>query len=466
MTNLILATDSYKFTHHKMYPQGTEYVYSYFESRIGAAYNKTVFFGLQYYLKKYLEGCVVTQEHIDEAEALVSAHIGPNVFNREMWQRIVDVHKGHLPLQICAVEEGSVVDVNNVLMTVVNNDPRCAALTNAFETLLTQIWYPCTVATRSASLREVLQNKFDKSSDNPEALNFTVHDFGFRGVSSMESAGLGGAAHLINFMGTSTVAGMLLARDYYDAKLNSLAFSVPASEHSVMCSSGRSGEKETVERILNEYPTGIVSIVADTYNIEDFLEKLICQEFKEKILQRQGKVVIRPDSPRWEGDTPDVQVLWILDVLWNAFGGTINSKGYKVLHPNIGVLYGDGLSVEQIQDIFDLALEAGYSAENIVVGQGGGLLQKLNRDTQRFAFKASAIRVNGIWRKVSKNPMDSSKKSKEGFLELVKGVNGYKTISHDRTVLTPFNQLRTVFLNGHILRESTFDEIRKRSREC
>lgn len=462
MTNLILTTDSYKFTHHKMYPKDTSYVYSYFEARKGATYDKTVFYGLQYYLRKYLEGCVVTRDHIAEAESLVKTHIGPGVFNRKMWEHIVDHYDGRLPLRIRAVPEGSIIDADNVLMTVNNTDPLCAPLTNHFETLLTQIWYPCTVASRSLALREMLFGHFHKTSDSGQAINFTVHDFGFRGVSSLESAGLGGSAHLLSFLGTDTVAGMLFARDWYNAPIESIAFSVPASEHSVMCSSGREGEKETVERILNQYPTGIVSIVADTYNIESFVEDFICKELKSKILNREGKVVIRPDSPRWKGDEPDAQVLWILDTLWKNFGGNINSKGYRVLNSKVGVLYGDGLSVEQISDIFALICEAGYSAENVVVGQGGGLLQKLNRDTQRCAFKASMICVNGEWRKISKNPLDSSKRSKEGFLRLERTADGYKTISSDSAEVSNNDVLKTVFLNGDVLRDYCFDQIRGR----
>ena len=208
LNNLLLKTDSYKMTHWKQYPMGTEAVYSYFEARPGARFDNTVFFGLQYIIKTHLEGVVVTMEDIDEAEAFALQHFGTtDHFNREGWEYIVNEHGGMLPIRIKAVPEGSIIPVDNVMMTVENTDANCWWLTNYIETLLTHVWYGSTVATLSWTTKNVIREYLEATADTLDSLPFMLHDFGFRGVSSVESAAVGGAAHLINFMGTDTIAG-------------------------------------------------------------------------------------------------------------------------------------------------------------------------------------------------------------------------------------------------------------------
>src|SRR5688572_2985682 len=309
LNNLICKTDSYKMTHHKQYPMGTETVYSYFEARKGAAFDKTTFFGLQYLIKKYLEGVVVTMEDIDEAEALAFAHFGTTEhFNRVGWEYIVKEHGGKLPLRIKAVPEGLVVPVNNVMMTVENTDPNCWWLTNYVETLLTHVWYPSTVATLSRVTKEGIAAYLDETGASHDGIGFMLHDFGYRGTSSDESAAIGGAGHLVNFMGTDTVAAMCLAVDYYNAPLENLAFSVPATEHSVMTSLGKAGEYQLLDQLLKDHPAGILSVVSDSYDIYKMVNE-VCKR-KDTIMKREGVFVVRPDSITNEHKTPEELTLW------------------------------------------------------------------------------------------------------------------------------------------------------------
>lgn len=458
--NIILATDSYKLGHYQQYPKDTEAVYSYFESRPGAKFDYTVFFGLQSILRRYLEGQVVTQQGITEAATLAGIHFGNNfIFNYEGWQHILDDHGGCLPLRIKAVPEGTCVPTGNVLMTVENTCPKCYWLTNAVESLLTHVWYPSTVATLSRTTKEAMWHYVSEEARG--GLDFMLHDFGYRGASSHETAALGGAAHLVNFLGTDTLPGMQLAINEYGADRNTLAFSVPATEHSVMTSLGEEGEFQIVEQLLDRYPEGIVSCVADSYDIYRFVN-IIGKNYAERILARDGKFVVRPDSITKTHETPEELMVWIVDTLYEWFGGTENSEGLKVLDPHIGVLWGDGIDPEGIEKILAALWAAGYAGENAVFGMGGGLLQKVNRDTQRFAFKSSAQKRSGEWHDVFKNPLDSSKASKKGRLSLWQNIytGEYETIPYDPA---RDNSLVTVFENGYLLNEQTFDKIRERA---
>tara|TARA_R110000772_G_scaffold249530_2_gene363846 strand:+ start:29865 stop:31277 length:1413 start_codon:yes stop_codon:yes gene_type:complete len=465
--NLVWLLDSYKHTHEKQYPDGTEKVYSYFESRHGAEYNKTVFFGLQYILKKWLT-LRVTKEMIDEAEPILKAHFftNPGSFNRTKWDYIVEEHEGRFPIEIKAVPEGTKVDIANVMMTVVNTDDHnCHWVTNALETVLTQIWYPSVVATRSNSIVEKIKEAFKRTSDNGFLAEYYLHDFAQRGVTCMDQAGIGGAAHLINSYGTDTLMSIPFAANYYGADPLKIAFSVDATEHSVMSALGEEGEIQHIRDIIKKFPKGILSVVSDTYDITR-LVKIYCTSgkdgLKDEILGRDGKFVVRPDSPRFEGDTPEKQVLWIIQMLWENFSGEINSKGFKVLNSKIGVIYGDSLTEKQI-DTCLMSLESfGFSAEGCVYGQGGGLLQKVNRDTQRSAFKCSAQFRDGKWIDICKNPLDKSKASKKGLMKLVNGVDGHETVGLDDP--RP-DLLETVYLNGVITKEYTFDQVKENARK-
>lgn len=431
MNNLILMTDSYKLTHWRQYPPNTTNVYSYFESR-GGKFKETVFFGLQYYLKRYLKGAVIQPQHIAEAEAFVAKHLGSAaLFNKEGWQYIADKHRGHLPVSICAVPEGKPVPVLTPLMTIENTDPKCFWLTNYLETLLVQVWYATTVATQSREMKRTILEFLEKTGD-PAGIGFKLHDFGFRGVSSVESAGTGGCAHLVNFMGTDTIEGAVFARDYYDCEM--AGFSIPASEHSTITAWGKENEVKAFENMLTQYPTGLVACVSDSYDIFHACSQYWGKDLKDKVVNREGTLVVRPDS----GD-PEKVVVKVLDTLGEAFGYTTNAKGYKVLDPHVRVIQGDGIDYESCHGILDNMAKYGWSADNIAFGMGGALLQRLDRDTQKFAFKCSSIVVDGKTTDVWKKPVTSDwKVSKPGR----------------------FNVGPEVFRNGNITKAYTFDEVR------
>ena len=344
--NIITATDSYKLTHWNQYPEGTEIVYSYFEARSGATYNKTVFFGLQYLLKKYLHGRIVTLDKIEEAEKLTKIHLGSsNFFNRKMWRHILETYEGRLPIQIKAVQEGTPVDINNVLMTVENTDPLCFPLTNHLETLLSHVWSASTTATLSYEIYLLLKHYLEITGCNLNTIKFMLHDFGFRGTSSSESAGFQGAGHLLNFMGTDTLAAIELIRDYYNASYDNLAYSVPATEHSIMTSYGPDGEYRLLKELIQKYPKGILSLVIDSYDYRRFINTH-ARNLKSEILSRGGKTVFRPDS----GD-PNSVTIDVLELLDSVFGSSTNDKGYKELNPAVGVLWGDGIDYQGIRGI-------------------------------------------------------------------------------------------------------------------
>ena len=458
--NICLLTDSYKVTHHYFYPIYTEKIYSYLESRVGAEFNKTIFYGLQYIIKKYLEGQIVTQEKIDEADNLITNHIGSDIFNKEGWQYILDEHDGYLPIEIKAVGEGTPVDVGNVLMTVENTDKKSYWLPNYLEPLLLQVWYPSTVATLSAEVRKLCNFYLEVTGSVKDNLDFMLHDFGYRGATSTESAMLCGSAHLLNFSGTDTLVSLTVPENYYNDS-NLYGFSVQATEHSVMTSLGQQGEISQILNVIDNAKDGILSIVIDSYNYRNFLTESGRQdsELNKAILKflntKGNKVVFRPDSGEPVSTTIDC-----LNLLSEGFGSHLNDKGYKVFDLNIGLLWGDGLNYQKIRDILFAMKSAGWAAQNIIFGMGGGLHSSVNRDTQRNAFKCSAQLRDGVWYDIFKNPLDSSKKSKTGRFKLVKNNNAFQTI--------PINAdgedyLQTVFKDGELLVNDDFKNIKNRA---
>jgi len=457
--NFLLRTDSYKFTHWKQYPPNTTGIYSYLESRGGMLPN-TVFFGLQYYLKTYLEGPRFTPIDIAQADEFCRQHFGLALFNRGGWTKLYEKHHGILPIRIRAVPEGTVVPLQNTLMTIENTDPEFPWITNYLETLLMKVWYPTTVATVSREIKKIIGGFLDRTGD-PSLLPFKLHDFGYRGVSSEETAAIGGAAHLINFLGSDTVAGIVLLQDHYGAK-SMPGFSIPASEHSTITVWGKAHELDAYRNMLQAYPTGVVACVSDSYDVFNACEKLWGELLKPDILHRNGTLVIRPDS----GDPVPV-LTKVFEILGQKFGYETNSKGYRVLPPCVRVIQGDGVNMFTIQNIlYQLSKFQGWSADNIAFGMGGALLQQLNRDTQKFAFKSSAAQINGEWRPVYKDPVtDPGKNSKHGRLALVEPEPGkFHTMENVRDAeLDNEDRLNVVFENGNVLVTYELDSIRERA---
>lgn len=478
--NLILCSDAYKYSHHKFYPDKTELVYSYLESR-GGKFERTVFYGLQIYMKDFLEGIAITAEDVDEAFDYLGTEKGvfgrADVFDRTKFDYIVEKHGGALPIKIKAVPEGSVVDNKNVLMTIENTDPNCAWLTNFLESILLQVWYPITVATLSREVKKIVLKYFNKTTDHDETtinnlVNFVLNDFGFRGVSSVQSAKNGSSAHLVNFLGSDGVISSTIISNVYKSKLRGI--SIPATEHSIMTILGEDGEIEMMKRVLKTFPTGIVACVSDSFDIFRACSRYWGGELKELILSRPSdagnQLVIRPDS----GD-PVMTLKEVFKILFEKFGYTTNSKGYKVLPPQVRVIQGDGVNINSIAKIYAMLDDLKISAENLVFGMGGKLLQaEIDRDTQNFATKASFAIIDGVEHDVVKSPTEidehgnfikSFKKSKSGRLKLIKTDDGYKTItSKDVGFEDAVDVMIPVFQNGVILKEHTFEEIRERAK--
>jgi len=453
--NTILDTDSYKTSHGPQFPPKTEKLYSHFEAR-GTDTNikSTVFFGLQYIIKKFLK-TPITQAHVEEAAEFCKNHGVP--FNREGWEYILQEYNGYIPVRIKAVKEGTVVPLKNTLMTIESTDPKVFWVGSYLETMLVRVWYPITVATISWHVKQVIMRSLDKTSDDPSEIYFKLHDFGARGVSSLESSEIGGAAHLVNFKGSDTIMGVRCANKYYNEPMS--AFSIPASEHDTMTAWTRDNELGAYDNMLETYHSnGIFAMVLDSYNIWNAIDNIIGGPLKQKIIDTEAVVVIRPDS----GDPVEV-VLKCLQKLEAIFGSTANSKGYRILNNNVRVIQGDGCTPQMVENILMVINNNGYSTTNVAFGMGGGLLQKLNRDTFKFALKGAMVTIDGEDVEIWKSPIDDKVKvSKKGYQSLILENGEYKTVNVKDH---PDDLLEVVYENGKILREQTLEEIRNLSEQ-
>lgn len=458
MTNLILATDSYKQSHFLQYPPEARVISAYAEARLNDFSDEVLFLGLQPFLLDYL-GKPVTAGDVAEAEEICTAHGVP--FNRTGWDAIVADHGGFLPIEIKALPEGMIVPAGVPLLQVENTDERMPWLPTFIETaLLRAIWYPTTVATLSWKCKAIIRTGLEQSSDDVAGqLPFKLHDFGARGVSSAESAALGGMAHLVNFMGSDTLEGIMAARRYYSADMP--GFSIPAAEHSTMTSWGRARERDAYENMLDAFDGEgrIVAVVSDSYDLDAAVADIWGGALRDKVRSRQGTLVVRPDS----GD-PIETPLRTVKTLWEKFGGSVNSKGFRVLDPHVRVIQGDGMNIASIERLVDRMIEEGFAIDNIAFGMGGGLLQQVNRDTLRFAMKANALRdAEGMWHDVSKKPAtDPAKGSKAGRQAVVCRDGRPVAARHD--MIDPAEDLLVpVWRNGALLVRHDFAEVRQRS---
>lgn len=473
---LAINSDSYKTTHWLQLPQGSTNMYSYIESRgTDHDFKVVVQWGLQAIIKKFLMK-PVTMRDVERAKRFVDRHIKPGVFNYEGWKHIVEVHGGKLPLRIRALREGTVVPLRNVMVAIEATDDKCAWLVSYLEPLLLQVWYASTVASISFNIRQVLEGFFDETVDDDrrDQIAFKLHDFGFRGASSPESAEIGGAGHLLSFMGTDTMRAIAGLYDYYgldeedDASMP--GFSVIASEHSTMCANSDAdrrddeGALEMLVKLLEEQG-GIISGVIDTYDPFRYTERVCSPKYQERIRASGGTFVLRPDS----GEPTEVPVK-IIEMLMDGFGYTVNSKGYKVLPDCVRVLQGDGINTKSIGAILQVLKDRKISAENIVFGMGGALLQHCDRDWLKYAMKGSSLTVDGLQRDLFKDPItDSVKRSKRGRVTTFKDTAG-KYFS-DRLELMETNskivdQLVTVYENGELLVDEVFTDCRARTMSC
>lgn len=476
--NPLLITDAYKINHVFQYPEDTTLVYSNLTARQSRFKNihKMVFFGLQYFIKVYLIDyfnkyffSLPLEEVIDSYRHTIKTSLDTDLPH---YKHIEDLHTlGYLPLEIKALPEGSKVPMRVPCLTIVNTDPKFFWLTNFIESLMSSmLWQACTSATLAYQYRILLDNYAEQTGMSKEFVPWQGHDFSFRGMSSVESAILSGMGHLLSFTGTDTIPAIIALEQYYnvDATKELVGGSVPATEHSVMCSGLKDNELDTFKRLITQiYPTGIISIVSDTWDLWK-----VCEEYlpilKDHILARDGKVVIRPDSgdpvlilcgnPNGKTET---ERKGIVEVLWDQFGGTITSKGYKLLDSHIGVIYGDAITLLRAQEIFETLKAKGFASQ-VVLGVGSYTYQYNTRDTFGMAIKATYVEVKGEARAIYKNPItdDGLKFSAKGLVAVRKENDEYILYENVTWEEEKESELKTVFKNGVLTRDFTLTEIR------
>lgn len=465
--NNALAADSYKLSHFLQTPPNTQHMSAYIEPRgVDKDFpltNEIVTLGQGAFLDEYMNDAW-TKGDVDEAEHIAKLHGEP--FNREGFDLILNEYGGFRPVHIQAIPEGTVVPPGTPQVQITNSEPiKCAWLTGYLETqALRAIWYPTTVATLSREIKKVFKEYLLTTADSLDGIDFMLHDFGARGVSSGESAALGGMAHLVNFKGSDTLEAVKFIRDVYSKDHNYMpAFSVPAAEHSTISAWLHfGGEEAAYYNMIDKFsrPGSIYAVVSDTYNIYNAVDNIWGVTLKDDVINRGGRLVVRPDS-----GVPEEVVLRVVEILGDRFGYTLNSKGYKVLHPSVRVIQGDGVDYWSIKRILDALVKNGWSVENVVFGMGGALLQKVNRDSLKYAMKASQITVEGKNYDIFKNPVtDKGKKSKSGRFAVS---SDFKVMQEDE-MLSKDNILQTVYSiqkgSWPVVVKDDFETIRARAR--
>ncbi|CAL2108808.1 nicotinamide phosphoribosyltransferase [Tenacibaculum sp. 190524A02b] len=479
--NPLLYTDGYKVDHRRQYPNNTTLVYSNWtprKSRIKGI-NEVVFFGLQYFIKKYIledfENNFFNQpkEKIAKNYARrINNYLGENSVGIQHIEALHDL--GYLPMVIKALPEGVSVPIRVPMFTMYNTLPDFFWLTNYFETLLsTTIWLPCNSATIAKAYRKILDKYANDTSSIPEFVAWQGHDFSMRGMAGLEAAVMSAAGHLLSFTGTDTIPSIDFLETYYNANADKelIGGSVAATEHSVMCMGTNNGEQETFKRLITEvYPKGVVSIVSDTWDLWKVLTEYL-PNLKQEVLNRNGKVVIRPDS----GNPVDIicgnpngktieEQKGVVELLWDIFGGNTNSKGYKELDTHIGAIYGDSITLERAEQICERLKQKGFASTNVVLGIGSFTYQYNTRDTFGFAMKATYGEVDGEGREIFKDPVtdDGTKKSAKGLLKITLENGVYKLNDQVNWKEENKGELREVFKDGKLLIDDTLQDIRKR----
>lgn len=478
-TNPFLLTDYYKVGHIFQYPENTTLVYSNLTPRNSRFedIDKMVFFGLQYFIKEYLISYFndsffnqPKEKVVADYKRRIKTSLGSDLPFYTHLEKLHDL--GFLPVEIKALPEGSRVPMKVPCLTIVNTVPEFYWITNFLETILSAIiWQPSTSATIAFQYRKLLNHYAKETGIPDEFVQWQGHDFSFRGMSSYESAVLSGMGHLLSFTGTDTIPAIDALEEYYNANAEKelIGGSVAATEHSVMCSGNKDGELETFRRLITDvYPTGIISIVSDTWDLWK-----VCTEYltalKETVLQRNGKVVIRPDS----GDPvkiicgdingkTEMEQKGVVELLWDIFGGTVTEKGYKLLDSHIGAIYGDSINLERAAAICQGLKQKGFASQ-VVFGIGSFTYQYNTRDTFGLAMKATYVEINGEGREIFKNPVtdDGTKKSATGLLQVKKERGTYTLNDRVNKEAEEDSELQTVFKNGKLVKEYSLVEIRE-----
>lgn len=478
--NPLYLIDFYKADHRRQYPPFTEYVYSNWTPRASriSGVNYAVFFGLQYFLQKYLMDDMKKfffdrpkNEAIQEYRSILEASLGPSAANDIGTDHIAALHDlGYVPLCFKALPEGTVTPLRVPMFTIINTHKDFAWVTNYIETMLSaSLWMACNSATLAYRLRKMLNERAMRSVGPTDFVQWQGHDFSFRGMASVEAANLSGMGHLLSFTGTDTLPAILTANQYYPGENGFIGGSVPATEHSCMSAGGKETEINTYSRILDLYPSGIVSVVSDTYDLWNVITHIL-PSLKSKIMSRNGKLVIRPDSgdpvkiicgdPEAEPSTPAYK--GVVQLLWEQFGGVTNAKGYKELDAHIGCIYGDSITFDRADQITYLLMQKGFASTNCVFGVGSYTYQYNTRDTLGFAIKATWTHINGKAVNIFKDPKTDSglKKSAKGLLNVVRDEHGSLTLvdeaDNDNTSL-----LVPVWQDGQFIKRQSFADVRK-----
>lgn len=457
MTSLITGTDSYKFSHFYQNPPGTTLKQSHVVARnnkgIAKSYaNDVTFFGLQAWIKERLMK-PISDHDIQVAKIFASKHGVP--FDEKGWRTILNRHHGYMPVRIRSLPEGSQVPIGVAQVIVENTDSDFPWLPAYLETeILRAVWYPSTVATNSRAARKIIEHYLSRTSmDVQGQIGFKLHDFGQRGVSSRQSAALGGMAHLVNFMGTDTTEGVFAAMEYYNADV--CGFSIPAMEHSTVTIWGKENEAQAYSNMIENSPGPIVACVADSYDVFNAAENIFGGQLFDQIMASDKTVVVRPDSGE-----PVATVLKVIQLLDKKFGHTSNAKGYNTLN-KVRVIQGDGIDLEMIEQILQKLIDYGYSADNIAFGMGAGLLQNVSRDTFGYAMKTNFAVVGGKDVDVYKDPVtDHNKRSWKGWIDVIRNDQGDLINTSINAEVGGLSEMVTRYDTGVLGKMYTFEEVR------
>jgi nicotinamide phosphoribosyltransferase len=478
-----MMTDGYKTGHHQQYPKGTTLVYSNFTPRSNKygpkGVTEVVSFGQQMIMKQIHDAfdkeffSRPKEEVCGEMKRELSLYLGTD-YDVSHFEALHDL--GYLPIRVKAIEEGNLVPIKVPVLTIVNTVPQFYWVTNYLETIISNLlWKPMTSATIAHTYRKVLKSWQEKTdAEKGWFIDWQGHDFSMRGMDSVEATISSGLGHLTSFMGTDSLPAISGARKFY-GETEFVGGSVNATEHSVMCAGTKDDEIGTFRRLLETYPTGILSVVSDTWDLWR-----VCTEYvsvlKDEILARDGKLVIRPDSgdpvdilcglqtPMSEYGLKDAKYKGVIELLWDVFGGTVNEQGYKVLDPHIGAIYGDSITIDRADEICKRLEAKGFASTNVVLGIGSFTYQYNTRDTFGFAMKATYVEVNGEGREIFKDPItdDGTKKSATGLLHVTKNENGYVLVDKVSWATEGNGELQTIYEDGKFFNQITLTEIRKK----
>lgn len=486
--NSLLLTDGYKTGHHIQYPEGTQYVYSNLTPRSAKHAPKGVkeitWFGLQYalkYIDEHFDKNFFSKERSEVIPIIkeqLTAYLGYE-YDTSHFEALHDL--GHLPIKVKSLLEGHRVPIGVPVMTIVNTLPEFYWVTNYLETILsTLLWQPTTSATIAYEYRRILEKyALETDPENLGLVPYQAHDFSMRGMSSVESSIASGLGHALYFRGSDSLPVIWGAKYYYLSE--NVINSVNATEHSVMSAGSKEGELVTFRRLIEKYPSGILSVVSDTWDLWKVLTEYL-PELKDDILSRDGKLVVRPDSgdpvriicgfekhemksKHWTENNPDNYCInkGVIELLWDIFGGTINEQGYKVLDPHIGAIYGDSITITRCREICQRLKGKGFASTNIVFGVGSYTYQYNTRDTFGFAVKATSVVINGERQDIFKDPVtsDGMKKSAKGLLKVMEIDGKYELMDQVSEIQEEEGELQIVYKDGEFLWTESLEDIRK-----